>query len=90
VTNPALTKEFLFYYLLTEQLTQTLLRFQNRTGMPKVNRDELMCMYIPVPSLDEQEAICSKLSEIDNTIEAQKSALDSAFQLSKSLINQIL
>ncbi|MCD2449003.1 restriction endonuclease subunit S [Methylicorpusculum oleiharenae] len=47
--DKSLSKEFLFCYLLTEKFTRRLLRFQNRTGMPKVNRDELSSMYIPLP-----------------------------------------
>ncbi|WP_277476539.1 restriction endonuclease subunit S [Catalinimonas alkaloidigena] len=84
-----LCKEYLFYYLLTDKFTQKLLRFQNRTGMPKVNREELGSMYIPVPSLDEQKGIVNILKHIDDSLDAIEKKLSSSKALQKSLINQI-
>lgn len=84
-----LNKEFLFYFLLTEKFTQKLLRFQNRTGMPKVNREELGSMYIPIPTLTEQKEIVEILKTIDSTLDSINSKLISSKTLQKSLINQI-
>ncbi|PLX93318.1 MAG: hypothetical protein C0621_07990 [Desulfuromonas sp.] len=83
------SKEYLFYYLLTEKFTRRLLRFQNRTGMPKVNRDELSAMYIPVPAKEEQARIVKILKAIDESSRSIKKKIDSSKSLQKSLINQV-
>lgn len=84
-----ISKEFLFYYMLTEKFTRSLLRFQNRTGMPKVNRDELGAMFIPLPDKEEQQKIVSILSEIDNSRDAILANVTSCQSLQKGLINQV-
>jgi type I restriction enzyme S subunit len=84
-----ISKEFLFFYLLTEKFTQTLLQFQNRTGMPKVNRDELGAMYIPIPEPNEQKSIVEILTEIDRSRDSLLSKISSSKALQKSLINLI-
>lgn len=87
--NEKLEKDFLFYYLLTEKFTRKLLRFQNRTGMPKVNRDELSGMYIPLPKPDEQRQIVNELAKVDELRLAAIEKVSSSNQLQKSLIQQI-
>lgn len=83
-----LHKDFLFYYLLTEKFTTSLLRFQNRTGMPKVNREELGSMYIPIPHLSEQSKVVHTLREIDKSIDQIIVNIESYTELQKSLISQ--
>ena len=87
--NKKLSKDFLFYYLLTEKFTRRLLRFQNRTGMPKVNREELGSMYIPLPQLEEQLAIAETLKTIDDSIDQAIKKISASKSLQKSLINQV-
>lgn len=84
-----LLKDFLFYYLLTEKFTRRLLRFQNRTGMPKVNREELSSMYIPLPSKEEQQEIVDILNKIDDLYFNSEKKLDSSKKLLHSIINQV-
>jgi type I restriction enzyme S subunit len=84
-----ISQEFLFYYLLTEKFTQNLLQFQNRTGMPKVNRDELGMMYVPIPDHKEQAQIVEVLKQIDISRDSILSKIHSSQSLQKSLINQI-
>jgi type I restriction enzyme S subunit len=87
--NDGLLKGFLFYYLLTEKFTRRLLRFQNRTGMPKVNREELGAMYIPLPSSEEQQAIVDILDRIDDFYVKSENKLESSQKLLNSIINQV-
>lgn len=84
-----LLKDFLFYYLLTEKFTRRLLRFQNRTGMPKVNREELGSMYIPLPSREEQQKIVDILDRIDDLYTKSEKKLESSKKLLMSIINQV-
>lgn len=89
VKNDLILKEYLFYYLLTEKFTRKLLRFQNRTGMPKVNREELGSIHIPYPNKDEQKEIVEILQGIDETLNSGQNKINSSKSLQKSLINQI-
>ena len=84
-----LLKDFLFYYLLTEKFTRRLLRFQNRTGMPKVNRDELGSMYIPLPSTEEQQEIVDILNKTDDLYFKSEKKLNASKKLLNSTINQV-
>ena len=84
-----LNKEFLFYFLLTDRFTNTLLKFQNRTGMPKVNREELNSMHIPLPSYNEQLEIVKVFKDIDKSLFDCESKLQSSQALLKSLINEV-
>lgn len=84
-----LNKEYLFHYMLTEKFTRRLLRFQNRTGMPKVNRDELGAMFIPLPSIEEQLEIVNILGEIDSSYVAIREKISSSFEFKKSLLLQV-
>ncbi len=89
VKADCISKEYLFYYLLSERFTQNILKFQNRTGMPKINRKELMSMYIAYPSQTEQFEIVRILRNIDNSIIETNSKIASSKALQKSLINEI-
>lgn len=84
-----LTKDFLFYYLLTEKFTRRLLKFQNRTGMPKVNREEIGAMYVPIPTKDEQSKIVHVLRDIDMNRDLILDTIKNSKSLQKRLLNQI-
>jgi type I restriction enzyme S subunit len=87
--NNLISKEFLFYYLLTEKFTRRLLRFQNRTGMPKVNRDELGSMYIPIPPPGEEQKIVNFLKEIDQVYFSAVKKCNKSKRLLNSIINEV-
>ena len=91
IIDDSILKEYLFYYMLTEKFTKRLLRSQNRTGMPKVNRNELNAISIPVPpNIEEQKEIIKILKAIDNILFSIKIKINSSKSLLKSLINQVL
>jgi len=87
--NKLLMKKYLFYYMLSEKFTRRLLSFQNRTGMPKVNRDELNSIYIPIPSIDEQMKIIHIFELIDENLSKINSNIYTAKAIQNSLINQV-
>jgi type I restriction enzyme S subunit len=84
-----ISKEYLFYYLLTEKFTRRLLRFQNRTGMPKVNRDELGSMYIPIPPAGEGKLIVNLLKEIDQVYFTAVTKYKKSKEMLNSMINEV-
>lgn len=90
-----MTRDFLFYLLLSEQFTQYAIEGSSRAGMPKVNRNHLFSFAFHLPSLDEQVSICESLDAlVEKTNEAsielegklayltslKASILDSAFK----------
>lgn len=88
-TSNRMLKDFLFYFMLTEKFTNEISKFQNRTGMPKVNRDELSSIYIPLPNLEEQRKIIGRLNLIDTNILEIEKKIYATRALQKNLINQI-
>ena len=81
-------KKFLFHYLLTDKFTTALLAFQNRTGMPKVNREELGSMHIPIPPADTRR-FRAVLDDIDEKVEQFINTLNSSKLVLNALINQL-
>jgi type I restriction enzyme S subunit len=60
-----LNKGFLFHLLLSEPFNKQSISFQDRTGIPKINRQQLGRVQIPVPPLPEQKDIATSLDAID-------------------------
>lgn len=62
------TQKFLFSLLQTEDFFKYSVSVSKRSGMPKINRDELNAYGFLAPKEEEQEQIGSFLLEIDNLI----------------------
>src|SRR5690606_19359396 len=90
-----ITRDFLFYLLLSEQFTNYAIEGSNRAGMPKVNRNHLFTYRFYLPPLEEQKTICRNLDDLRKQInnltkemvqkitylqELKLSILDSAFK----------
>ena len=60
--------EFLKYVLLTENFTSYTTSVSMRSGMPKVNRNELAEYQFSLPSIPEQKRIAEALSDVDSMI----------------------
>lgn len=85
-----LLPDYLFYYLLSQMFLVQAISFQNRTGMPKINRDELNSTLIPLPGLSEQKQIVVLFTTIDETITTARSTVESSKALKMKLINKLL
>ena len=66
-----LTSQFLLYMLLTKKFTKFAISVSMRTGMPKINRDELGIYKFTIPSIKEQEKIGKLISLLDRKIDIQ-------------------
>lgn len=90
-----MTRDFLFYLLLSEQFTQYAIEGSSRAGMPKVNRNHLFNFGFHLPPLDEQKSMCESLdalvaktnevskelaSKLTYLADLKASILDSAFK----------
>lgn len=78
-------RDYLFHYLLTQTFTNKAIGFQNRTGIPKINREQLGQIPVPIPDADEQTLISSILNACNSksfTLENEVSLLQELFESS--------
>ncbi|MBR3660913.1 MAG: restriction endonuclease subunit S, partial [Bacilli bacterium] len=71
-----LTSEFLLYLLLNPQFTKFATSVSMRTGMPKINRDELSIYKFTIPEIAEQNKIGNMLTLLDKKIELQTKKIE--------------
>ena len=71
-----ITPYFLLQSVLHPKFTKFTSSISKRTGMPKVNRDNLSFYKFCVPSLEEQSRINTFLHLIDNRISVQNKIIE--------------
>ena len=81
--------EFLLYSLLEARFVKYSISVSKRTGMPKINREELGYFKFRVPNLEEQRLIADFLSDFDKAIVAAKKELELWKELKKGLLQQM-
>ena len=80
-----LTSEFLLYLLLNPQFTKFATSVSMRTGMPKINRDELSIYKFTIPEIAEQNKIGNMLTLLDKKIELQSKKIEDLKLFKKGL-----
>jgi type I restriction enzyme, S subunit len=92
VPGNGLTREYLFYFFLSDVFSSYAELDSLRVAMPKVNREALGAFPLPVPSLDEQTKIARFLDEktarIDGLIEKKRALLDRLAEKRQALITR--
>jgi len=88
--NPSLTRQMLFHYLLTGRFTQQAVSFQNRTGIPKINRTQLGRIPVPIPPRAEQEVIAESLAAVGDHVGGAARRKDSLHSLFDSLLHNLM
>ena len=88
--NSLLISQFLLYMLLTKKFTKFAISVSMRTGMPKINRNELGTYKFIIPPIVEQEKIANFLSLLDQKIEMQNKKIETLKIYKTGLIKQIL
>ena len=86
----SLNPTYLLYILLSEDFTKYTVSLSNRSGIPKVNREELAEYSLKLPSPKEQAAIASILSDMDNELEALEQKLAKTRQIKQGMMQQLL
>ena len=81
-----LTSEFLLYLLLNPQFTKFATSVSMRTGMPKINRDELSIYKFTIPEIAEQFKIGNMLTLLDKKIELQSKKIEDLKLFKKGLL----
>ena len=81
---------FLKYLLLSNDFFKYSVSVSMRTGMPKINREELNLYDFLLPTLQEQEKIASILSTVDEQIDNIDGLIEKNKELKKGLMQQLL
>jgi len=81
---------FLFYILLSDSFTDFANSNSARTGIPKINRDELNGYEFALPPLNEQLDIARILSAVDEKISVNKKLKEKLTLLKKGLMQDLL
>lgn len=85
-----MSNHFLFYLLLSERFTNFANSNSARTGIPKLNREELGRYSFNLPSKDEQVSIVSILSSIDGSISIKQTMKERLLLLRTGLMQDLL
>ena len=84
-----LTQEFLFGILQTKAFFDYSVSVSMRSGMPKINRDELNAFEFLAPNESEQRAIGDILLKLDNLITLHQRKHDKLCTLKKSMLDKM-
>ena len=83
------TQKFLFSLLQTEDFFKYSVSVSKRSGMPKINRDELNAYGFLAPNEEEQEQIGSFFLEIDNLITLHQRKCDEIKEVKKFMLQNM-
>lgn len=78
-----LMPEYLQYFLLSEDFSTWAELESARVAMPKINRETLSMIRIPVPPLEEQECVISEIRNGTKRIDLQRKAVRGSVELLK-------
>lgn len=81
---------YLKYLILSEDFFKYSVSVSMRTGMPKINRNELSEYKLLLPDLEEQEKISLILFSIDEKIENTDNLIEKTKELKKGLMQKLL
>ena len=83
-------RSFLFQLLLSNQFNKQAISFQDRTGIPKINRAQLGSILLPKPHEAEQVEITDALSICDKRVEEIQRKLQNLTDLFRTLLNELM
>ena len=91
--SPEQTKlkpKFLFQYLQTEGYWSWVTVNSMRSGQPGINGNEYSSLLIPCPRIEEQTAIATILSDMDEEIQALEQRLGKTRQIKQGMMQELL
>ena len=84
-----ITQKFLFSVLQTSDFFKYSVSVSKRSGMPKINRDELNAYVFLAPSEEEQDKIGNFLLKLDHLITLHQRKLEKLELLKKSMLEKM-
>ncbi len=85
-----LISEYLSHYLKTDKYWAWVTVNSMRSGQPGINGNEFGSLPLPIPSTEEQTAIATILSDIDEEIQALKQRLSKTRQIKQGMMQELL
>ena len=67
--NQSITRDYLYYVLVTKDFTDYAILNSSRAGMPKVNRQAVFAYNFFLPSLSEQQTIVTTLDTLKSKVD---------------------
>ena len=90
-TRVGIDRDYLFNFMLSFQFYKRAVACSMRTGMPKINQDDLNMIPVVMPSqLEEQQKIAAILTTQDKVIELKEKLLAEKQRQKKYLMQQLL
>jgi type I restriction enzyme S subunit len=85
-----LRRDFLSWVLLSRHFTSYSATCSDRTGIPKINRPDLLNYELALPPCDEQEHICAALEAASASLTKQREHLVALQELKSSCADDML
>ena len=85
-----LGREFLALVLLSSRFTAYTRTCSDRTGIPKINRHDLLKYVLPLPPASEQKTIAAIFNSIDESLEKGRGAGEGLRKLKESASDALL
>jgi len=85
-----ISQEFLTYFLRSNMAREKILSRAGQVAITNVTQDNLSILYIPIPSLPEQQQIASVLLKIDDAIQKTDGIIQKIQLLKKGLMQELL
>ena len=88
LANDSVTsKDFLVYLLRSDVFLRYIVPLSNRTGMPKVNREQVEGFRCPIPPKEEQDKFVAIYNQADKSGFELRKSIEAIDAVIKSLIN---
>jgi type I restriction enzyme S subunit len=82
--------EFVFAMMLGHEFSTFATNVSARSGIPKINRDELAQYTLTLPPLDEQRAIAAVFTDMDSEINALEARREKTQLLKQGMMQELL
>ncbi|WP_254216919.1 restriction endonuclease subunit S [Synechococcus sp. CCY 9618] len=83
-------RDFLFYYLLSDDFKKAAMSFQDRTGIPKINRAQLGSINLACPAKEEQSGIAEVLFTCDSRRDLAQRKKSQLQDLFRTLLHELM
>lgn len=85
-----LTRDYLFYLLISRNFTNYAIAGSNRAGMPKVNRKHLFAYQFTLPTIEKQHQITEALDSVVSAVEGLRADMTESASEANALRESIL
>lgn len=89
-TKDLISKEFLYYCLISENLQKQIEDNTRAVGVPKLALKRIETLKIPLPSLSEQQKIVSEIEKIETKIKVLETEIAEIPKLKETILKKYL